>query len=390
MGRFSISCLTLWIAISGLSAQTRVLDSLELKLSQVKDDSNKAQLLNTLALNLWTTDSVRAKNLFTEAQTLADKLGNGSLQFDLWMANAKWYYDHKDYNRSLEYTVQARTKAGELEDAARLSEALLLMGNIFNEMEEKDRAIDFTKQALEAARRSGDRKRQFGVLNYLGKLHMWTTRFDEAEEYFVLAMDLARELGNKKYQAGILHNLGNNASDANQNDKAIDFYQQSLKLKREMGDVEGECNMLSLIAYHYKQKSNFPLSLEYYQKARDLARESPHNISVHIIIEEGIGKVYESMGNHEMALVHFQDGLNQARLADHFTFQIMLLSDIGDNYVLQEKYDTALAYFFSILPIIQNKKHAALSLAKVNNHLGNTYEKLGQLDSAGIYLQEAL
>lgn len=379
--------LLLLFFLLDLKAQTRLIDSLRVELRQSNPDTQQVRIANRLALAMKHISADTALHILQKAQSLAQQLDDQQGQIDLLRTKAEILNVNGQGRKALTTLDSARTIAESLSNLSVLSDVIRKISNTYNFQEKRQEAITYGLEALSLAVEIEDQYRQFWILNDLGKFHMWGTQFEEAQNFFQQALDLQLTANNKNYQAGILLNMGNNASDANQVDRAIEFYQRSLQLRIELENQRAQGVLLSLIAEHYLKVGAYALALEFNQKSQTIAEQIDDKaILSHVL--QGIVKIYQGMGDFDQAYIVLQQAL--AKRLEWGQDKIASLQDIGQHFFLQERYDSALYYFYQVLPLLKNSASKRTELARIYHLIGKTQEKKLELDSAAFYLERAL
>lgn len=364
-------------------------DSLKNEIKTTSDNLQLVSLKNQLALELRHIDSDSALLFAKEASELAVKIQDLDGQISALHNIGLILSTREQKDSSRIFLGKARALAKESKDQLWESNILKEYANTFNTITEKDSVLFFLKASLDVSRMLGDRDEEFQTLNQIGKTYKYNAFYLEAENYFLEALELQKKIGRKMFQAGILQNLGNTAGEANDLDKANAYYQEALEIMEAIENREGKAMILSLIAYTYMQKGYYPQSLEYYQKSLNIFDENEAN-GIYIQDLRGMGAAYEGMENYPKALTYYLQALKIKEKLDGNADHVDLLNDIGRNNFFREEYETAIQYYRKALQILQRQRASELKLAGTYVHLGSSFERLNQLDSADHYLQIAL
>ncbi len=101
-----------------------------------------------------------------------------------------------------------------------------------------------------------------------------------------------------------------------------------------------------------------------------------------------IGRLLMYQGRMEDALVKLKQGLAIYRSAGYQSVQD-ILSLIGANYTQTGNYKEALSYGLEAVATSQSVGDTSTALGVIYNYLAVTYQKIGQLADAGLYLKKA-
>jgi len=129
--------------------------------------------------------------------------------------------------------------------------------------------------------------------------------------------------------------------------RAIDYYFQALEEARKQGDVEDQSKALTDLAAVYTSNMKQP------QKAKELYLQclylnrrlgDPHSILSSYV---NLGAIYNHLGLIDSSLAVLQEGLRYGKPLEEQGKEslVSLYNNIGNNYYLKKKYDTALLYF---------------------------------------------
>ncbi|MEM9548008.1 MAG: tetratricopeptide repeat protein [Bacteroidota bacterium] len=381
--------ILLLFSFQNLFSQNKLIDSLLTEIDKTKQDTQLISLKNKLAFELLSINTDSALSHCKEASLLSSKINyrKGLLNAHYTAGRIFNYIGQKDSARI--YLDRAITEAKEISDNSLLSGILMARAKFFNAVTERDSAMFYLNSALQISKEKENLKQQFYILNEIGKNYKYNADNAQAEDYFLQALEIQNTLGVQMHKAGIFQNLGNNAGEANELDKSIQYYQEALKIMNTVQNRDGQAMILSLIAYTYMQKGYYPQSLEYYQKSLNLF-DTLNNNGILIQDLRGIGKVYEAMENYSEALKYHQQRLTIKEVEKDIRGQNTVFMDIGENYSLRGDFRTAISYYQKALRIQNEHSSSEVEDANIFVNIGSSYERLNQLDSAEVYLHNAL
>jgi CHAT domain-containing protein/Tfp pilus assembly protein PilF len=273
----------------------------------------------------------KAKDLFEEAD-----VPEGVYRV---LTNLGVVYSHMgkydDARKSLESALNtARSMSKEKDEALILNN----LGTLYTTLAEYDRSIEVLKLSLSIREKHHDYRGVVDSLINLSNAFSDQGRISEAEPILQRAVKLSKKIGDPSVQSIVLNNLGKLYRDYGQFAKARSSLEDSLKLKKEVNDKRGEgIVMQNLGALHADRGA--------YSKALELLEKS-------IVIHKETGDL---KGQEEILLL-------QGEIEEH-----------------KKQFEPALKSYLKAFEII---KKLGLPNRQVNEHLGNYFLELGELEKA--------
>lgn len=363
----------------------------------------------------------RGDALFQEAQVLFD-----SAQYDLALQSAQ---------AAFSFFEKAPNK-----DAAKATEVLLLLGNVFFEKGDFEGAFQQYTQALKAAERLGNAELKANAINGLGEYYYKTGDAKLAESHHRQALAIRQKRFGALHEevADSYNNLGNCFVASGRYADALDMHQKALAIRQQVLAADhsdlavsygnlGNCYYLTghygaaleqfeaalkvrlprLGAKHPKMATLYnnlgncylalgrsDLALRYYRQSLDLRREqlgSDHP-SVAVVLEN-LGDLCSDQGDYLAALDYFREAYAiQRNVQEESALAPALLwHKIGLCYQYKGDYEQALRHHLEAKAVLLSKMGAQHpSVAGLFSNIGNCYADKEVLDSAEVYYREAL
>ena len=327
--------LLFWIFFDSVQAQNqKKIDSLLNVLKIAHEDTNKANILNSLSKQLRNTSD------FEKAKKYADD--------------------------ALQLSQQINYKKGK-------SEAYNSSGLINWTQGNFPEATKNFMNALQIAEETGYKKGVAVIYGNLGLIQWNQGNHSEALKYFFLGLKIDEELKNKEDIAIDYNNIGNIYGEQGNYDEALKNYRASLKILLELDNKQvianTNINMGNIYVYQNKYAEARKLffdALETYEKLGDKdGLAMTHN---------NIGEVYLDLGNYSEALERFSTGLK-------------LALEIGDKRLVSASYlnigraDYGLKNFSGAREFL-NKGLSVSREIGMKDFIKTGYQLLAQLDSA--------
>lgn len=210
----------------------------------------------------------------------------------------------------------------------------------------------------------------------------------QALEYTKAALEIADSLNYDRGIAYALNNLGVIQNRIGNLDKALDYFFQSRRLHQAIANQDGLAAALNNIGTVYSSKKHFDKALEYFLSAYRIIEQSGDTSRI-IGSLNNIGNVHLARNEDQVALDYYKVSLalyyglgNRYQVFDPHT-------NVGNIFFRGKQYDSAIFYYRQSLSVEEGNENLA-GQAQALDHLGVTYEQLGQHSTAIDYLVNAL
>lgn len=335
---FIILLLVGSFSVSGY-AQNTTIDSLKLALTNSKNDIDKVQLLNTIAVEYQSNDPKLVLEYAGKALQLSKKIkyklaegtaylniGNGNIILGNYpealrsFSNAQIVFEKELENNPA-------TNKGEIKNG--LARAYGSIGIVFSEQSSYTKALQYHLKAVKIYEEHNDLGRCARVYNNIGIVYK-----AQGEDF-----------------------------------KALDYYIRCLKIQERMKDETVGITTTN-IGNIYLHQGNYVKAFEYYTKAKQLFEKYPNQVGLGELHNnlglyyKKTGKPTEALNNYNKALDVFRSIGNKFGISDSYYH-------MGEIYMEQKKYEEAL--------VATNK---ALALAKelnVMEQVKNTEQRLSEI-----------
>ncbi len=215
------------------------IDSLTSELGKAKDDTNKVNILGSLAMYYAKADPKEGLKYCEQAVELSEKL-----QWKPGMATAynslgANYKSLSDYPKALDNYLRSLKINEELNNRVNIARNTANIGNVYRELKNYPKALEYFEKSLKENEAQG---RKFGITNnYSDMAIIYSEMHDNARalEYFDKALRISEEIDDKEGEAIIYGNIGNVYSDMQQYDKAIEHFLKSQQLNEQLGRMVG-------------------------------------------------------------------------------------------------------------------------------------------------------
>jgi serine phosphatase RsbU (regulator of sigma subunit)/tetratricopeptide (TPR) repeat protein len=285
----------------GVSAQTRILDSLQLALKEATEDSVKITLLNKIAWELEEINEyVKSMEVATDLKLLSEKTGNKK---GLSLAYSKMglvYYGQGNYPRSLDLHLKSLRLCEETGDEMGMSVALNNIGNVYSSQGDELKALEYYKKDLR----------------------------------------ICEKLNDKEGMAVSYANIGAEYVELGDPEKGAAFEMKSMQIKQELGDRVGVGGSYLNMGNIYEAMDELDEALEYSFKALAILKESGSKTDVGIVYIN-LGSTYNKQGNYKMAIRYSLLGLEVSKSIGDLDNIRLCYENLSNAYAATGKYDEA-------------------------------------------------
>lgn len=282
------------------------LETLKKEIIQCKNDTQRVNLLNTLAWNLKESNSDSSVLLSTNAKKISESInwtkGNARSEHQLGVFN----YYKGDNNSALQHYMKAKS--------------------LWNELITSN---DFT---LSIHAKSGIAK----TLGNMGIIYQSIGKYDSAINYYNDALHINQELNDKAGMVRDQINIGTLYKDQSDFSKAIEFYYRALKLAQDLKLLEMQANILSNIGVLYENQQDHKRALDYLLSSFKMAEQ----LEMHKLIANNLGNlgnVYMAKGEYQRALIYHKKALLKAEEISDLVGMASHIGNIANVYGLQAK-----------------------------------------------------
>ena len=234
---------------------------------------------------------------------------------------------------------------------------------------------------------------------YLGK-EFKSKNLDSSLYYFSKCINLCVKLNDEINKGYALMGVGTYYALKNNIDSALTFHNQvkyiSLKNISKAKDKTSHHKAKKLLADYYGsvaslnwfQLYNSELAIAYFDSSQQVAKEIQYLKTI-LVNYNTIGNIYRSMGDQEMALINYNEGLKLAsKINDKFN-QSLILGNIGLSYSSIANFQKAL-YFYNDALKIDEKLNNKSGIMRHLGNISNIYRKQGDYTKALEYALRSL
>ncbi|MEL6194867.1 MAG: tetratricopeptide repeat protein [Bacteroidota bacterium] len=328
-------------------AQSKI-DSLEQKLLVEKEDTNKVNILLTLADHYRFENPQKAKERVIEALDMATGIDNKKFKVSGLIHQADLFTDQAKYDSAL--TV--------------FQEALILS--------EKIQFHDGKSAALIG----------------LGNTHTRQGNLDKGEEYLLRNIDFAEEIGDDEGVASCYNNLGNIYNEQGEYTKAMEGYTKAAQINTRIGLERNAAINMANMGMIYHKLENFEDALVYFRRSDSIFTKLDFQMG-RVFVMKNMGIILRNQGKPEEALILYQKVLVSYDKLGQRREMLQTYVNIGNIYSDRYQSGRAIENFREALSIATSINDS-ISMAMVNQSIGQEYFYASKLDSSLLYSGRAV
>ena len=354
MKKLQVAVVTLVLSFTSLQGQTVKTDSLKQALSQVKNDIDKAQLLNAIAVDYQTTDPKKLQKYANLALQLSQKINYKLEEGNAYLNLGNSYIILGNYPLALQNFSNAQA--------------------VF----EKEKASNANANNEEI---KNGLARAFGSI---GIVFSEQSNYAKALQYHLKAVKIYEEIGNESKCARIYNNIGIVYKAQGEHFKALDSFIKCLKIQEKINDETVGITTTNIGNIYLDQK-NYPKALDYYNKAIVLFEKFPN--------PRGLGELYNNLGlyykqtsNPQKAFESWNQALQSFdKIEDKFgksdTYHL-----IGELFFAQQDYPNAILYAQKA-SVLSKQLNVLEGTALAEKLLSDVYEKINKPNEAFLHFK---
>ena len=320
-------------------AQNTTIDSIRVALGTSKNDIDRVQLLNAIAVEYQSNDP-----------KLVLEYGNKALQLS-----------QKIKFRLAEGTAYLNIGNGNI-----------ILGNYPEALRNFSNAQSVFEKEVES--NSSDKKEEIkkGLARAYGSIGIVFSEqssYTKALQYHLKAVKIYEESNDLARCARVYNNIGIVYKAQGEDFKALNYYIKCLKIQEKIKDETVGITTTNIGNIYLHQK-NYAKALEYYRKAQQLFEQYPNQIGLGELYNN-LGLYYKQTGNAQEALANYDKALgvfggigNKFGISDSYYY-------MGEVYLEQKKYEQALA--------ATNKSLALAKELNVMEQVKNTEQRLSEI-----------
>ncbi len=299
---YSLFLLLFCFLISPIFAQDqREIDSLELLIPTLPNDTAKLNALNSLCRNIVDINPEKSIKYAQQALKIAEEKEYKYLEAVALNNIGNGYYNLADYKTCLDYYIKALAIQEKINNKKGILSSSGSIGNVYIGLGKPDEALKYFERALKIGQELGNKNGIASCLISIGTIYSDKKDFPRSLDYFFKSLELFQEVQNDEAIATNYNNIADTYLELKDYAKSLLYIIKAKELYEKIGNTYGLSLALNNIGDYYMKVGDEEKALEYYTRGLEKGKEIEAN--EHIIASyQGISQSYKLAGNYKMAL----------------------------------------------------------------------------------------
>jgi len=379
--------VSLSIVVNFSFGQYSKIDSLKEALSNSDKDTNRAIILDKLAVEYYKID-LDTFQIYTEkALEQAKELDFEKIMSTSYNKLGILYYHRHEYRLSSKYYKKQFYFSKKVDNKVDMAKYYRNVGLNYRALSVLDTAAIYIKKSIEIRKEINDSSGIASCYNDLGVIYKNLSLFDVAIEYYTKSLKISESLNNKKQICYAYTNIGNVYDSKGEYKKSIQYHKKSIAIRTEIGDEKGIAKNYVSIGVVYKNQGFFAKALDNYFMSLKYVEKSNYRKGM-AICYLNIGTIFKEQGDYEKSLDYYFKALEIAKEIKSNVGISKCYNNIGTVYKQQKSYNEALEFYEKSLEL-SNKIGDKEEISNANINIGTIYLKKDLYKKANNYYTQA-
>jgi tetratricopeptide (TPR) repeat protein len=378
---FSIICA---LAINFSYAQKNNVESLHIKFKIQKNDTNKVNQLNKLALDYKDSKLDSSILLSTQALMLSQELKWKKGEAISEKQIGVFYYYKMNYSTSLLHFNKSLVNCENLiksnDDHDRLFGEQLqgkVFGNIastYSSLNDYYKAINYFEKSLVIAKKGGNKRSVAVSLLNLSSTYFSLGNYTKALECDLRSLKISDSLKDKELLCKLYNEIGILYISQKEYNRGLDFLSRGLKMAEELGDRSSAASLVANIGHIYFNRGRYEKALQFFFRAIDIERETADTSGIDSMYD-AIANAYNEQNKHVLAEKYYEKSIAFAISTSDSHELALSLANLGNLHSNLKRYREAINSLNKAL-IISRQIGVKYVERGVEENLADLYEKM--------------
>lgn len=252
--------------------------------------------------------------------------------------------------------------------------------------EDAEKSLEYAQQCLTLAKKTGNQDLIAEGYNAKAISYYAHGDYHLALKSNLEALKIRKKKGDPRALISSYNKIANCYHDLGNYKQAIEYNLKALKLSEDNDFVAYQGMILNNIGEIYKAQRKFKSAIKYYEQAITLAKKTHDTIPWAKALNNA-GVSYREIGQPEKSEKFYAQGLRMIQGQKIYDLEGALLLNLGVLASQRGQDDEAFAYYRSAWKLLDGSgdRHG---LSVAYNNLGNTYLKMGELDSSLFFFEK--
>ena len=233
------------------NSKKNIIDSLLLDLPEMKEDTNKVNLLNQLSFNYPYINPDEGLKYGMQALELSELLMWKKGTAGASSAIGSNYANKADYANALNYEYKALKIYEELNDLAQQAIMLRNIGIVMHTSRNQSKALEYDFKSLNLYQKLNDKRGEAALYNNIANVYYTLGEKEKVIEYDLKALQLYEALNDDAGTAQLFGNIANYYAEERDFSRAMVYYFNALRKENAMGNKNGVTRNMGNIGETY-------------------------------------------------------------------------------------------------------------------------------------------
>jgi len=311
--KWSLVFLFCLLSVQQILAQDQMkIDSLNIQLKNVTEDTTRVKLLFDLSDAYRSTDLIKALQYAKDALQLSKQTGSEVLEARSHIKIGSnliliGNYDEalKNFLASLKIAQSIKLEHEEFVSLSNLGVIQDRIDKFDNALRYYFEALNIYNKAIEKGKPIKEIKNIQGLYNNIGNIYASKNDLGTAEEYYLKGLAIAEQKLDYVNIGTICNNLGKLEDQKRNHDIAYGYLVKSLEARRKINDKSGIAKSYYSLANHYVEIQQPNEALDYAKKSFVLGSEMKEPLT-RKISSMFLYQIYKKLGNWQEALEYHE------------------------------------------------------------------------------------
>ena len=279
----------LWtnLLLSQTKLETTKIDSLNIKLSKTKSDTDKVNLLIENANQIHSFNPIEAKKIAEDALNLSKKVS-----FEKGTAKAHRIigiiaYKQGDFSTSLKNYFECLSYYEKINDLKGMASIYNNIGLVYGAKFDFAKSISYHKKSLAIKQKLNDEYGIASSYNNIGIIYSAIKKIDSSKAFHEKALEIRKKINDINGLGTSYYNIANNFFDLKDYNKSLEYHYKALEIFKSNKDFFNYTFCVNEIAMNHLRLGKDKLCILYADTALNVAIENE--------IKEGEMEVYKTL-----------------------------------------------------------------------------------------------
>jgi tetratricopeptide (TPR) repeat protein len=295
--------ILLMLSSFAADCQNKKVDSLLQLLTESKQDTSHAKLLNLIGVTYKEQGNYTAAlKYLTEGIAFCSAKDDKKNLANLYSNIGTVYRNQNNYERAVESQLQALQLQEALGNKIEVANIYNNLGATYYSQHNDEKALSYYTKSIDLYTQLNHQLGMSSSYNNIGNLYFHEKKYEQAIDYYTKSLTIAKQINNPDGIAKAFNNLANVYGEQGKLNLALDHHLQGLQLRESISDLKGISTSCFNIAEDYGNLKKLDSAKFYLQKALDISKQ--------LDSKEDIADAYESLSDINIQQKDFEKAID--------------------------------------------------------------------------------